>query len=316
MPSPIDPRKLRNAFGKFATGVTIITTVESNGTPRGFTANSFTSVSLDPPLLLVCIDKSAASLPVFLEGKGFAVNILVEAQKNAAGLFASHRADKFNNVPWHSGRLGMPLIDDVLAWFECVSENHVDAGDHVILIGRITDFDYRNAQPLGYAGGGYFNLGLEQSLVDVASKGTGIIIGAVLEQDGSLLLKEDDKTSKVSVPAIGRDGTQPSLPKLVKELSSGHLSVSIDFLFAVYEDLKTGVHVVYYRGTASGPALAGTRFFSFDEIPWDRLIDDPTHSMLERYVREFKYGNFAIYMGDDIEGKVRALDTKTAGSDT
>ena len=182
--SAIDPRELRNAFSKFPTGVTIVTSCEANGMPRGFTANSFTSVSLDPPLLLVCIHKRAASLPVFLESKAFAINVLGHHQKDTSGLFATRRADKFANTNWHSSKMGVPLIDGAVAWFECAYEQHVDAGDHIILIGRVNEFSYRDGKPLGYVGGGYFTLDLEQSIVDVVNKASGISIGVLLHQNG------------------------------------------------------------------------------------------------------------------------------------
>lgn len=305
---PIDPRELRNAFSKFPTGVTIVTTCEIDGIPRGFTANSFTSVSLDPPLLLVCIDKRAASLPVFLESKEFAINILGQNQKETSGLFATRRQDKFEIANWHVSKTGMPLIDEAVAWFECVYEQHVDAGDHIILIGRVIEFSYRDGKPLGYVGGGYFTLGLQQSMVDVVNKVSGVSIGVLLHQQGSLLLEEDPQTNKFSLPAINGNDSKPSLAKLVSKLSTEELSVSIDFLFAVYEDVKTGVHVVHYRGEALGDAPNGMTFFKFDEIPWDKVIDEPTVSMLKRYMQESKFGKFAIYMGDDTEGKVHALD--------
>ena len=304
----IDPRELRNAFSKFPTGVTVVTTCESSGVPRGFTANSFTSVSLDPPLLLVCIDKRAASLPVFLESKWFAINILEQSQKETSGIFASQRADKFDMTSWYASNSGMPLIEDSVAWFDCVYEQHVDAGDHIILIGRVNEFSYKGGKPLGYVGGGYFTLGLEQSLLDVVNEAIGVSIGVLLHQKGTLLLKQDRQTKKLSLPAINGDQAKPSLSRLISNLSNQELSVSIDFLFAVYEDIKTGVHVLNYRGEAVGKAPAGMRFYKFDEIPWDQLSDGPTVTMLERYMKELKFGKFAIYMGDDVAGKVQVLD--------
>ena len=303
-----DSRELRKAFSKFPTGVTIVTTCESNGIPRGFTANSFTSVSLDPPLLLVCIDKRAASLPVFLESKCFAINILAQNQKETSGLFATQRADKFDITPWHASKTGMPLIENTVAWFDCAYEQHVDAGDHIVLIGRVNEFNFKEGKPLGYVGGGYFTLGLEQSIVDAVSDASGVSIGVLLHQKGTLLLEEDPQTNQYSIPAINADEGKPSLSGLVSKLTNPGFSVSIDFLFAVYEDMKTGVHVLNYRGEALGNAPAGMRFFKFDDIPWEQLIDGPTVSMLERYMKESKFGKFAIYMGDDIAGKVQVLD--------
>ena len=95
-----DLKELRNAFGAFLTGVTVVTTREKGGIPRGFTANSFTSVSLDPPMLLICVDKTAESFDVFVESPGFAVNILAEEQLETSGLFSSKRPDKFDITGW------------------------------------------------------------------------------------------------------------------------------------------------------------------------------------------------------------------------
>ena len=303
----IDTLDLRTAFSKFPTGVTVVTTQQSDSTPRGFTANSFTSVSLDPPLLLVCIDKRAASLSVFLESRGFAINVLAQEQKDTSGLFATQRHDKFDITPWHEGLYGMPLIDGALAWFECALEQQVDAGDHVVLIGRIKNYGYRNGQPLGYAGGGYFSLGLEQTLVDMASQISTVRIGVILEKNGTVLLQHDEQTSQYCLPTIGQSDSKTGLSSLIKQLKDKKLSVSIDFLFAIYEDLKTKEHVVCYRGGADGPAPQGYRFYSLEDIPWDRVIDSATDSMLKRYMDEYKYGKFAIYIGDNIEGKVLPL---------
>jgi flavin reductase (DIM6/NTAB) family NADH-FMN oxidoreductase RutF len=97
---PIDAMDLRRALGAFATGVTVVTTVDGDGNPRGFTANSFTSVSLEPPLILVCLAKRAASCPVFQVAESFAVNILSEDQKAVSSAFSSPTADRFGTVDW------------------------------------------------------------------------------------------------------------------------------------------------------------------------------------------------------------------------
>lgn len=306
--SVLDIRELRNAFGKYPTGVTIVTTRESDGNPRGFTANSFTSVSLDPPLLLVCIDKRAASLPVFLESENFAINVLGQNQKDASGLFASQRVDKFDTANWFESTAGMPLIQDSVAWFACAREQHVDAGDHIILIGRVSEFGYQDGKPLGYVGGGYFTFGLEQSMVDVVNQAHGVSIGVLLHQQGKLLLEEVAQSNRLSLPFINGNTSRPSLAKLISKLSSHEFSVSIDFLFAVYEDKNTGIHVVNYRGEATGTPPPGMYFFKFDDIPWHRLIDKPTASMLKRYMKEKAFGKFAVYMGDELQGKVQVLD--------
>lgn len=153
-----DPKVLRRAFGTFATGVTVITTKSNDGTPRGFTANSFSSVSMEPALLSVCVAKSAFSAEVFEAAPGFAVNILSTEQRELSDLFASKDPQKFEKCDWSSGPIGSPVIDDVAAWFDCVTERIIDAGDHFILLGRIDHFDRRDCGVLGYAHGNYVDI--------------------------------------------------------------------------------------------------------------------------------------------------------------
>src|SRR5215475_7686332 len=104
----LDPLELRRAFGCFVTGVTVVTAIDEERRPRGFTANSFTSVSLDPPLVLVCIARSAGSFPLFACTAHFAINILSEQQRPISSRFASKQADKFADVAWHPGESGSP----------------------------------------------------------------------------------------------------------------------------------------------------------------------------------------------------------------
>ena len=144
-----DLTDLRNAFGTFLTGVTVVTTREKGGIPRGFTANSFTSVSLDPPILLMCVDKTAESFEVFTESPGFAVNILAEEQFETSGLFASKRPDKFDITGWTESLTGYPLLDGSCAWFDCRRNQVIDAGDHVIILGEILSYDYNDKIGVG-----------------------------------------------------------------------------------------------------------------------------------------------------------------------
>jgi len=166
----IDSKDLRRAFGAFMTGVTVVTTKDDEGLLRGFTANSFSSVSLDPPLLLVCLSKASASCAAFSQGRGFAVNILSEAQKDVSGVFASRRPDKFAHVDHRPSASGNPVIAGSVAWFDCTRQESIDAGDHVILIGRVQSYSHGAGAPLGYARGGYFNLALEQTALSARLK--------------------------------------------------------------------------------------------------------------------------------------------------
>jgi flavin reductase (DIM6/NTAB) family NADH-FMN oxidoreductase RutF len=158
----LDVAELRQTLGSFATGVAVATTLDAKGIPKGFTANSFTSVSLDPPLVLVCVDKSASCYPAFADTAHFAINILCEAQQHVSRAFASKSPDKFADMPWVPGVTGSPIFPDSTAWLDCELHNRVEAGDHLIVIGRVLSFGHSPAKrPLGYHRGGYIAFGLE-----------------------------------------------------------------------------------------------------------------------------------------------------------
>ncbi|HEX8569844.1 MAG TPA: flavin reductase family protein [Caulobacteraceae bacterium] len=130
------PRQLRDAFGCFATGVTVLTTLDE-GRPVGLTANSFTSVSLDPPLVLFCLDRRSTSLPAFERAEHLAVNVLHAGQEALSMRFSRREPDRFADTPWVPGRAGMPLLADAMAVFECRRESVEDAGDHRLFLARV-----------------------------------------------------------------------------------------------------------------------------------------------------------------------------------
>lgn len=301
---PLDPLALRQAFGAYPTGVTVLTSRQADGTPRGFTANSFTSVSLDPPLLLACLAKSAHSCGVFMEAEGFAVNVLGEEQKAVSGLFASRAADKFEQCAWREGASGLPLIDGALAHFACSRERLVDAGDHIVLIGRVIDFGVREGNPLGYFRGSYFSIGLEDRLVSAVAASGGTCIGAVLIRQGMLLLEEGEDGA-LAVPTVA--GTNPSLESLRSELTARGLSPSVEFLYAVYEDRDSKLHGIYYHGSFEGKIGEGLVLAPLSDLPLERVASAAERSMLQRYAEEFRHGTFGIYQGNETTGTVRRV---------
>ena len=154
-----DPRTLRDAMGCFATGITIVTALDAAGTPVGLTANSFTSVSLDPPLLLVCIANTAGTAPVLREAMHFGVNVLQIGQQPTSNRFAAKVEDRFANQPWAPGQTGVPLLGSSLVSFECQRESLHEAGDHFILVGRVVRAQFEpHRDPLLYFRGKYRRL--------------------------------------------------------------------------------------------------------------------------------------------------------------
>jgi flavin reductase (DIM6/NTAB) family NADH-FMN oxidoreductase RutF len=152
-------RVLRTALGGFATGVTIVTCVDSAGHRVGLTANSFTALSLEPPLVLWSLRRASPSLPAFASGVHFAINVLGEGQVALSRRFASPVADKFAEGVWHAGLGGVPVLNEAAAVFECELASQQDAGDHVLFIGRVLRFADGSLPPLVFHGGRYHSLG-------------------------------------------------------------------------------------------------------------------------------------------------------------
>ncbi|MGC2854248.1 flavin reductase family protein [Novispirillum sp. DQ9] len=154
----VDERTFRKALGCFASGVTVATTCDAAKRPVGVTVSAFSSVSLDPPLVLFCLDKRASGAAAFREGH-FAINILQEGQRQVSIQFASRLDDKWQGVAHEVNAHGVPLIGDALARLECAVHRVVDGGDHDIIIGRVEAIDYQTGgQPLLYFRGAYANI--------------------------------------------------------------------------------------------------------------------------------------------------------------
>jgi len=147
----------RSALGMFATGVTIVTARDTAGMPIGLTANSFNSVSIEPPLVLWSLARTASSMPAFEAGSHYAINILAAEQHALAKRFASRSADRFEGVAFRDGNQGAPIFDASVAVFECFNRSRYDEGDHVIFVGEVEHCSTRSgAQPLIFHGGRYF----------------------------------------------------------------------------------------------------------------------------------------------------------------
>jgi 3-hydroxy-9,10-secoandrosta-1,3,5(10)-triene-9,17-dione monooxygenase reductase component len=152
---PIDSVQFRNALGAFTTGVTIVTTRDTEGNDYGLTANSFNSVSLDPPMVLWSLSKASSNLKGFASADYFAVHILAADQEVISNRFAKGSADKFAGIPLERGHGEVPLLDGCSARFECRMRHQYEGGDHVIVVGEVINFDNFNRPPLAFHGGNY-----------------------------------------------------------------------------------------------------------------------------------------------------------------
>jgi flavin reductase (DIM6/NTAB) family NADH-FMN oxidoreductase RutF len=158
-PDAYDHSALRTALGHYATGVAVVTTTGSDGHPAGITINSFGSLSLDPPLILWCLQRSSASLATFTTADHFAVNVLAAGQERVARQFSARGEDRFGGLRWHHGPHGMPTLDDGLGVFVCRRLRHIHGGDHVIIIGHLERYQVTPGRsPLVFYSGRYLNV--------------------------------------------------------------------------------------------------------------------------------------------------------------
>lgn len=152
---PIDKLEFRRILSHFPTGVTVVTTVGPDGAPYGLTATAFTSVSLDPPLVLVCIDKRAESHPHFHTSRLFAVNFLRTGHEHLSRHFAVSGGDKFQNLTYARGVTGAPVLAEALGHLECRTVDIFEGGDHTIFLGQVEAGDAGEGEPLLYFRGAY-----------------------------------------------------------------------------------------------------------------------------------------------------------------
>lgn len=150
------PRQYRRILGRFATGVAVVTTTGLGDLPVGLTVNSFTSVSLDPPLILWCLRRESSTAPDFLRSTHFAVNVLGDSQRAIAEQFAtSTGAQRFAGVDWRPGPAGVPVLTGTVATLLCRRARSVPAGDHVVLFGEVTGAESGPGAPLGFVDGSF-----------------------------------------------------------------------------------------------------------------------------------------------------------------
>jgi flavin reductase (DIM6/NTAB) family NADH-FMN oxidoreductase RutF len=300
-----DPRALRDAFGAFMTGVTVVTALDAQGNPIGFTANSFTSVSLDPPLVLVCVARTSRNHDVLVASEGFAVNILSEGQKDVSNVFARPVEDRFAAVTWRPGPHGAPIFDEVSAWFDCAMHRTVEGGDHSILIGRVEAFENHASPGLGYARGAYVTPTNEAVTL---LQGNRLIVSALIEQGGAVLLVPDDKGG-LTVPAIavGSTSVSAAMTTLLQTLG---VEAEPGFVFSVFED-ETGAHrhICFLCQTASSDP-PDSRFRQLDTDCLAAIQNPAIQSMLNRFAAENSLGQFGFYFGNQTTGTVRPIPSK------
>ncbi|WP_136442157.1 flavin reductase family protein [Pacificoceanicola onchidii] len=300
--SALDPQTLRRAFGSFMTGVTVVTARDGDGAPIGFTANSFTSVSLDPPLLLVCPGKFLSTYKDFAASSHFAINVLGEDQEAVSNTFASFKGDRFASVPHSFDAANTPLIDGALAQFSCATHEVIDAGDHCILMGRVEAVRHADGPGLGYAGGRYFTLKRERAAA--AQSGRAALFGAVLETGGHVLLEEtEDGLRPPQITAEARGGQRAALCKMLAEQGvTAHLSTA----YSVFDE--GALHCAYVLGRAETPPQdCPLKTIPIPNLPDQTYTTPAIAAMMTRYAAEADQRDFSLYLGDAQRGETHSL---------
>lgn len=151
-----DPATVREVHRRFVTGVTVVT-VDDGGSPKGLAVNAFCSISLEPPLVMVCVQQTSSTYPALFRADHLAINILAAEQLDVARVFATKTSDKFTHIDWSSAPHGSPLIESSSAAIEVEIRELLQASTHTVFIGRITDAHYRDSAPLVYRAGEFFD---------------------------------------------------------------------------------------------------------------------------------------------------------------
>jgi len=303
----IEPRALRNAFGSFMTGVTVVTARRDDGTFVGFTANSFSSVSLDPPLLLVCPGKFLSSYETFANCTHFAVNILSEGQEEVSNLFASFKGDRFAQVPHFFDVHGVPLIEGAAVTFLCATEQVVPAGDHCILLGRVVDFSHADRAGLGYVNGQYFNLGLERAAF-VETSGTAIC-GAIVEDGENVLMVRT--AEGLRPPHCTHIERGRLINELRETLVSKGIAADLGQAYSVFESAKPRAHYTYFLATGHiKTPNADIIAVPIADLANQTFASAPIARMMTRFALEHQTRNFALYLGDTEDGAIHTATTR------
>ncbi|MGO2506050.1 flavin reductase family protein [Psychrobacter alimentarius] len=299
----LDPKMLRNAFGSYMTGVTVITAVSKDGTPVGFTANSFTSVSLDPPLLLVCPAKSLSTFEVFANCESFVVNILSEDQQAVSNIFASSKEDRFSQIEWHKDEQGNPVIDGALTHFSCKTERNLDAGDHNLLVGEVLNFSNREGHGLGYASGGYFSLALEREAADISTQEKHVCVGVIIEHNGKVIINKSE--GKAVLPNTTTDDNTNAVSAIKQFLTDNGIDAQLGAVFSIYENTKTNTNYIFYRAIANSPETKGLgEYVAINDIEKQDFATSAMNSMMTRYAAESENGLYGVYVGQEEQGRV------------
>lgn len=298
-----DPAALRRAFGSYMTGVTIVSTADNNALPVGFTANSFTSVSMNPPMILVCPGNHLNSYELFNSVSHFAVSVLAEGQEQIANNFASKREERFSGTKWHTDQYGSPLIEDVCATFSCsVHQRHI-AGDHTVLIGEVLQFEQFDRNGLGYGNNGYFSLSKEQQSDRPSRNDITGITGIIVSYQNQLLVVKNEKG--LTLPTFEQTETHGARSALTQQINQLNPDISIGPVYSIYDDNLQLRRYTFFLASAPDNSLQSIgEFIPIESLNTNEFYDKAQSIMVERFITEVRNKLFGLYVGDYDAGDI------------
>lgn len=302
----------RQTLGSFMTGVTVITTLDADGNKRGITANSFTSVSLDPPLVLFCVDYRAASYDTWQSSEGFVIHILASEQQDLAKVFASKAEDKFAGLETVAGSTGSPILQDVHGWLDCKLSQTVIAGDHAIIIGEVVKYSAAPARPLGFYQGRFFGFNTDQEIASLIPQASKVNVGWMMQNETGEIVCVNQADGSYALPKTLLKASEISADALTAAASAQLGSASsVEFLYSIFEGKPDQISLVY-RGQvfASAETLAGAGFETLTpaDVNPASFTAPGEAAVVERYLEELSNARFGVYAGTLAEGSVALVE--------
>lgn len=302
-----DARGFRSALGAFATGVTVVATRSvKDGSSRAFTANSFSSVSLDPPLVSVCLGKNSASLAEFETAETYSISILEASQKETSNAFAARDPAVKIAATASLAQHDAPYVAGSLASFICQRHAVVDAGDHVILLGRVVKFRVNEGQPLGFFRGAYVGVG--PSLLEIEQLHASVRVGAILGQDGQIMLYRPANSDRWELPSARARRGQRADTVLQSVLAPLGVETTMSVPYSLFQEPEADDISMFFTVESKVPIAPGLLpdggeigLFSAEDAPWERVVGIVKQGVVKRFLRETASGLFNVYF-DSPEG--------------
>jgi flavin reductase (DIM6/NTAB) family NADH-FMN oxidoreductase RutF len=310
MTDPIDRQVLRDCFGTFPVGVTVVTTVDGSGTRWGMTASSFNAISMSPPVVSISLMDGTPSHEAFTTSGEFAISILNAGQVELARKFATRAPDKFEDVRLDDNGYASPVLADAAAWLICKPVDVLPVGDHTLLLGEVIACEARELPALAYQQGRFYALNEQVDGAPLRPRRRGTV-AFIIEDESRIALMRDSRYGAWNLPGGSlREGDtiDESLRRTARDIVGA--DIQPDFLYSV-ADLNDQLACNIYRGRIehSPTDALGITWFGETDLPWEELASETLTVILRRYFRERVADQFGVFVGIR-GGRIATIDTE------